>query len=257
DRVLALDEVEDAALVVVDAEPGERAVDAVDGALQALAPVGEAAVAGVLGDAGGDGGRGAGVGVAHGCAPGACARPLSLDSRRAWEPQGGNAASQRPRRAPLGRIAIACVLRQPSPPGDSAAGTARCALRAAVGRSSGSWIRESSASCRGLLALVAASRDHRPSACATSFPPTAAGQRRDGRWPDDPTTPHRLPFSSRALWRGNRRDTTYRGLRPASTQYVGQVESPTSARDAPAAAPRSAPCRGIRGRPRPDPANVR
>src|SRR5690554_3224464 len=31
--------------------------------------------------------------------------------------------------------------RQPSPPGDSAAGTARRALRAAVGRSSGSWAR--------------------------------------------------------------------------------------------------------------------
>ena len=47
--------------------------------------------------------------------------------------------------------------------------------RAVVGRSSGSWTRIGQ--CPNHL-LVAASRDHRPSACATSFPPTAAGQRR-------------------------------------------------------------------------------
>src|SRR5690606_20217607 len=108
-RVLALDEVEDTALVVVDVEPGELAMDAVDRALEAFATVGQATVAGVLGDPGGhvgvaacawfrvrhrDSGRvragkaagrhGAGVDLAHGSAPGACARPLSLDSRRAW-----------------------------------------------------------------------------------------------------------------------------------------------------------------------------
>ena len=50
---------------------------------------------------------------------------------------------------------------------------------------------------------AAASQDHRPSACATASPSTAAGQRRVWRHPHG-RAPDRLPFSSPGRSRANR-----------------------------------------------------
>ncbi len=178
----------------------------------------------------------------------ACARPPvpGQAAGRSGHRQGGSAASQRPRprsRAEGGRTHASPAI---SPRRLRSRHRAMC-MRAAVGRSSGSWIREP-----GLRASAAASRDHRPSACATSFPPTAAGQRRDWRahrW--SRPLPYRLPFSSRALWRGNRRDTTYRGTANPSTPYMGVAVAASTGgagRGSPWTASRSAAMRCARRR---------
>ena len=112
------------------------------------------------------------------------------------------------------------MLHQPSPPGDSSAGTARCASRG----------------CRQVFGLVATAgtssppprsllpRATAPVHVANASPLTAAGQCRDGRHIRG-CVPHRLPFSSCSLWLPEPTATTYWADGDSSIDSEGSASS--------------------------------